>query len=77
MTHSTQLPQVAPCDHTPHCPPADATNHDEAVVIASHHEQGFVLLCILVIVFDDTGELSPAGVPTAPHRNEVRLQVSA
>lgn len=61
------------CQHIPPCPPATAPDHDAAHIAASHHEQGWIRLDNGVIVFDDTGELSPTGVPTAPHRNNVRL----
>jgi hypothetical protein len=36
--------------------------------VAFHPEQGWSLLCNGVIVFDDTGELLPGGVPIEPHR---------
>lgn len=62
------------CPHTPPCPVADAPDHDAAKVIADHHDQGWVLLCGGVILFDDTGELVPHGdAPVevvAPHRPE-------
>jgi hypothetical protein len=57
------------CPHIPPCPEADAVDHDAAKVIAEHHEQGWVLLCNHVIVFDDTGELVGT-TPVAPHRPE-------
>lgn len=65
------------CEHQPACPPAEAPNHDEARTVADCHVLGYVLLCNGVILFDDTGELSPAGVATAPHRNEVHLTAVA
>jgi len=37
-------------------------------LVASHPEQGWVLLCNGVVVFDDTGELLPDGRAVAPHR---------
>ena len=42
--------------------------HDAALVVARHPEQGWVLLCNGVVVFDDTGELLPDGRTVAPHR---------
>lgn len=60
-----------PCQHTPTCPLDTDSDHDAARVVAAHPEQGFSLLCNGVIVFDDTGELSPSGVVTAPHRPDV------
>jgi hypothetical protein len=36
--------------------------------VASHHEQGWYLLCNGVVVFDDTGELAPDGHMTEPRR---------
>lgn len=60
---------VFPCPHTPTCPAADSADHDSARAIATHHDQGWVLLCNGVICFDDTGEL--VGVTSiAPHRPE-------
>lgn len=58
------------CAHNPPCPPANAADHDAARVVNSHHDQGWVLLCNGVIVFDDTGELLPDRRPVAPHRPE-------
>lgn len=63
-TVSTQLP----CPHTPVCPAADAADHDAAHAVAYHPEQGWTLLCNGVVVFDDTGELSPSRLTVAPHR---------
>ena len=60
------------CTHQPHCPPADAPDHDAARVVSFHPEQGWVLLCNGVIVFDDTGELLPDRRVIAPHRPAVR-----
>lgn len=56
------------CTHKPHCPPADATDHEAARSVASHPEQGWTLLCNGVILFEDTGGLLPGGVVVAPHR---------
>lgn len=56
------------CLHIPTCPAAGAADHDAARIVSAHPEQGWNQLCNGVVVFDDTGELSPAGVPTAPHR---------
>ncbi len=61
------------CQHSPTCPPADSTAHDAARVVASHPEQGWILLCNGVVVFDDTGELLPDGRTVAPHRPSCRL----
>ena len=49
------------CDHQPQCPPADATDHDAARIIAAHPEQGWNLLCNGVIAFEDGLDLSPSG----------------
>ena len=49
------------CDHQPPCPPADATDHDSARLVATHPEQGWSLLCNGVVIFADTGELLPDG----------------
>ena len=67
----------APCEHLPTCPPAAAADHDAARVISRHPEQGWVLLCNGVVVFDDTGELMPDRRIVAPHRPLVRLYRAA
>jgi len=36
--------------------------------VASDPEQGWVLLCNGVVVFDDTGEILPDGRAVPPHR---------
>lgn len=59
------------CPHLPPCPPARAADHDAAVVVAVHHDQGWVRLCNGVVVWDDTGELVGT-TPVAPHRPEPR-----
>jgi hypothetical protein len=56
------------CSHQPACPTAEATDHDAALVVSSHHEQGWVLLCNGVVLFEDTGELLPDGSALSPHR---------
>ena len=56
------------CPHQPTCPPADAVDHDAAMVVANHPEQGWSLLCNGVVAFDDTGELLPDGRVVSPHR---------
>lgn len=61
------------CTHSPTCPPAGAPDHDAARVVSRHPEQGWVLLCNGVVVFDDTGELMPDRHSVAPHRPGVRL----
>ncbi|MEU1599372.1 DUF5999 family protein [Streptomyces sp. NPDC005708] len=42
------------CTHLPPCPSADRSDHDTAVVVSAHPEQGWNLLCNGTIVFDDT-----------------------
>ena len=64
-------PQV--CPHSPSCPPAQALDHDAARTVARHYEQGWVLLCNGVVLFEDTGELLPDRSAVAPHRPEVRV----
>jgi hypothetical protein len=56
------------CPHRPQCPPADRPDREAAQTVASHPEQGWILLCNGVIVFDDTGELLPDGSVIRPHR---------
>ncbi|MEU6885588.1 DUF5999 family protein [Streptomyces viridosporus] len=66
-TGATRLPD-SPCTHTPTCPTADSPDHEAAVVVAGHPEQGWSLLCNGVFLFEDTGELLPDGKVIAPHR---------
>ena len=49
------------CSHSPQCPAADSAARTLAVVIASHHEQGWTLLCNGVVHFDDGVDLLPGG----------------
>lgn len=56
------------CHHRPPCPAASACDHAAARVVSSHPEQGWILLCNGVIVFEDTGELLPDGGVVPPHR---------
>ena len=60
------------CSHTPACPSAGASDHDAARVVSAHPEQGWVLLCNGVVVFEDTGEILPDRRVVAPHRPLVR-----
>ena len=41
------------CTHQPACPPASAPDCEAAIVVASHPEQGWSLLCNGVVVFED------------------------
>ena len=50
------------CQHQPQCPSVDSPARQLAHVVAAHPEQGWSLLCNGVVVFDDLGELLPAGV---------------
>jgi hypothetical protein len=54
------------CSHQPLCPSADSPARAAAHTVAVHHEQGWVLLCNGVILFDDSGELLPEGRSIAP-----------
>jgi Family of unknown function (DUF5999) len=56
------------CIHTPSCPTAEAADHEAAVPVATHPEQGWSLLCNGVVLFEDTGELLPDGRIIAPRR---------
>ena len=56
------------CQHQPPCPPAGASDHQAARVVASHPEQGWSLLCNGVVAFDDTGVLLPNGRGIPPHQ---------
>ncbi|MDX2547927.1 DUF5999 family protein [Streptomyces sp. WI04-05B] len=65
------------CTHQPSCPPVDSTDHDAAVIVTAHPEQGWNLLCNGTIVFDDTGELLPDGRAVGPQRGGGALPVAA
>jgi hypothetical protein len=54
------------CDHICECPTAEAADRDAALIVAEHHDQGWVLLCNGVVLFEDTGELLPDGRAVAP-----------
>jgi hypothetical protein len=56
------------CSHVPECPNAESLDREAAVVIASHPDQGWSLLCNGVVLFEDTGLLLPDGSVVAPHR---------
>jgi hypothetical protein len=56
------------CQHRPECPSAESTDHEAAVTVACHPDQGWSLLCNGVLIFDDTGELLPDGRVVAPRR---------
>jgi hypothetical protein len=56
------------CQHRPECPSADSPDHEAAVVVAYHPEQGWSLLCNGVLLFEDTGEILPDGRVIAPQR---------
>ncbi len=66
-TGTRRLP-TSLCRHTPTCPAADSPGREAAIVVASHPEQGWSLLCNAVVLFEDTGELLPDGRVVAPHR---------
>ena len=68
--HSAAAHLAAPrtCVHLPLCPAADAPDHEAAVPVATHPEQGWSLLCNGVVLFEDTGELLPDGRVVAPRR---------
>ncbi len=61
------------CPHEPHCPAADAPDHDAAHMIAFHPEQGWSLLCNGVVLFEDNGEILPSGVVVGSHRPSDRM----
>lgn len=56
------------CQHQPPCPPAEAVDHDAAVVLIHDHHAGYSVLCNAVILFDDGGEIGPDGSTVGPHR---------
>ena len=55
------------CSHDIPCPDADGDNRDLAIVVVSHPEQGWRLLCNGVVLFDDDGELLPDGRAMLDH----------
>jgi hypothetical protein len=54
------------CHHFPPCPAATASDRHAARTIAAHPEQGWSLLCNVVVLFDDNGELLPGGCAVTP-----------
>lgn len=56
------------CRHESPCPTVDASDRDAAAVVSRCDEQGWVLLCNGVVLFDDTGELLPDGKIVPPLR---------
>ncbi|MCB5911057.1 DUF5999 family protein [Streptomyces pinistramenti] len=56
------------CQHRSPCPAATAPDAEAAHLVAGYPEQGWSLLCNGVVLFEDTGELSPNGQVIAPHR---------
>ncbi|MGY1775989.1 DUF5999 family protein [Geodermatophilus sp. SYSU D00804] len=57
------------CVHPTPCPDAATDARDLAVVVSSHPEQGWSLLCNGVVLFDDDGELLPDGSAVADHHH--------
>jgi Family of unknown function (DUF5999) len=57
------------CGHRPCCPAASAPDRDAALVVSSHPEQGWSLLCNGVVSFDDAGDLLPDGQAIPPQRS--------
>jgi hypothetical protein len=55
------------CHHATPCPDADSESRDLAIVVSSHPEQGWRLLCNGVVLFDDDGELLPDGSSVPDH----------
>jgi hypothetical protein len=64
------------CPHVTPCPEADSENRDLAVVISSHPEQGWRLLCNGVVLFDDDGELLPDGRAVPDHHTWLAPQLA-
>ncbi|MFD3959182.1 MULTISPECIES: DUF5999 family protein [Streptomyces] len=65
------------CQHAPACPSADAPDHEAAVLVSAHPDQGWALRCNGVLTFDDTGELLPDGTIIAPHRPAAMASAAA
>jgi hypothetical protein len=49
------------CHHGTPCPAPTSDARDLAVVVSSHPEQGWSLLCNGVVLFEDSGEILPDG----------------
>ena len=47
------------CHHPKTCPDAASEARDLAAVVSSHPEQGWRLLCMGFVLFDEDGELLP------------------
>ncbi len=78
MPLKRRFPQgIAMCQHAPACPSADAPDHEAAVLVAAHPDQGWALRCNGVLTFDDTGELLPDGTIIAPHRPAAMASAAA
>ncbi|MCY0932113.1 DUF5999 family protein [Streptomyces sp. H27-H1] len=60
------------CQHKPTCPPSTAPDAELAQCVTSHPEQGWSLLCNGVLLFEDTGVLTPDGAVRDPHRMSTR-----
>jgi hypothetical protein len=56
------------CCHQPACPSADASDRQAAVVLRTNPEQGWSLLCNGIILFEDTGFITPDGQAIGPCR---------
>ncbi|HVQ43669.1 MAG TPA: DUF5999 family protein [Candidatus Saccharimonadia bacterium] len=55
------------CQHNPTCPPAEAPNRDQAVVVSDHMgDQGWATRCNGVVTFADNGEILPSGKVLGP-----------
>ena len=54
------------CQHQPPCPDALAPDRMAALVVVSHPEQGWSLLCNGIVLFDDAGALVPGGQAVVP-----------
>lgn len=65
------------CSHKPPCPPANATDHEAAHLVAWWPAQGWSLLCNGVLLFEDTGGLLPDGQIIAPHRPSMTAHSTA
>lgn len=68
VTSAQGLPESL-CRHRPTCPTAESPDREAAHTIAAHPEQGWILLCNGIVLFEDTGELLPDGQIVAPHRS--------
>lgn len=58
---TSHRPVGHPCPHQPPCPKGDGDQAVRAAWVAGHPEQGWLLLCNGVVLFDDGGAILSDG----------------